>query len=281
MQQVTYGIDVFLQDPEVNKNSRFAIVTNNAAFTSARILSRLALVEKGFNLIKIFSPEHGISVKGADGLSQKDSIDIKTALPIISLYGDRLIPTEEDLKDIDIVLFDIPDVGCRFYTYIATMGNCLEAAANSIDFDAIGGRNTAVFGVKLNLEVLGRSGEIAIAVPQSAIAPLRQAFSRTSSKDALRPDPRWAQQIEREITKASVTLRAVLDERPMRLGEISHLRVGQVLELKATPRTRVNLECDGERLILCQFGKSNGVYTLRVDEFVDREQEFMNDILSG
>ena len=79
MQQVTYGIDVFLQDPEVNKNSRFAIVTNNAAFTSVRILSRLALVEKGFNLIKIFSPEHGISVKGADGSYQKDSIDIKTA----------------------------------------------------------------------------------------------------------------------------------------------------------------------------------------------------------
>jgi len=129
MQQVTYGIDVFLQDPEVNKNSRFAIVTNNAAFTSARILSRLALVEKGFNLVKIFSPEHGISVKGADGLFQKDSIDIKTALPIISLYGDRLIPTEEDLKDIDIVLFDIPDVGCRFYTYLWTMTYVMEACA--------------------------------------------------------------------------------------------------------------------------------------------------------
>jgi len=129
MQQVISGIDVFLQDPEVNKNSRFAIVTNNAAFTSARILSRLALVEKGFNLVKIFSPEHGISVKGADGLFQKDSIDIKTALPIISLYGDRLIPTEEDLKDIDIVLFDIPDVGCRFYTYLWTMTYVMEACA--------------------------------------------------------------------------------------------------------------------------------------------------------
>jgi len=129
MQQVISGIDVFLQDPEVNKNSRFAIVTNNAAFTSARILSRLALVEKGFNLVKIFSPEHGISVKGADGSFQKDSIDIKTALPIISLYGDRLIPTEEDLKDIDIVLFDIPDVGCRFYTYLWTMTYVMEACA--------------------------------------------------------------------------------------------------------------------------------------------------------
>src|SRR6187402_69899 len=127
MQQVVSGIDTFLQDPEVNKNSRFAIVTNNAAFTSARILSRLKLVNKGFNLIKIFSPEHGISVKGADGLYQKNSIDIKTALPIISLYGDRLMPTEEDLKDIHIVLFDIPDVGCRFYTYLWTMTYVMEA----------------------------------------------------------------------------------------------------------------------------------------------------------
>lgn len=157
----------------------------------------------------------------------------------------------------------------------------LDAAGSAIDFDAIGGRTTAVFSVRLNLDALGRSGEIVIAVPQSAIVPMRQAFSRISSKDALQPDPRWAQQIEREITKANVTLKAVLDERSMRLGEISDLRVGQVLELKATPRTRVNLECDGERLILCQFGKSSGVYTLRVDEFVDREQEFMNDILSG
>ena len=129
MQQVISGIDVFLQDPEVNKNSRFAIVTNNAAFTSDRILSRLALVEKGFNLVKIFSPEHGISVKGEDGVYQKDSIDIKTVLPIISLYGDRLMPTKEDLKDIDIVLFDIPDVGCRFYTYLWTMSYVMEACA--------------------------------------------------------------------------------------------------------------------------------------------------------
>ena len=129
MQQVIPGIDVFLQDPEVNKNLRFAIVTNNAAFTSDRILSRLALVNKGFGLVKIFSPEHGISVKGADGSYQKDTIDIKTALPIISLYGDRLMPTEEDLNEIDIVLFDIPDVGCRFYTYLWTMTYVMEACA--------------------------------------------------------------------------------------------------------------------------------------------------------
>ncbi|HEU5164780.1 MAG TPA: DUF1343 domain-containing protein [Chitinophagaceae bacterium] len=129
MQQINPGIDVFLQNPEVNKNSGFAIVTNNAAFTSDRILSRLALLEKGFNLVKIFSPEHGISVRGADGSYQKDAVDIKTGLPIISLYGDRLMPTKIDLEDVDIVLFDIPDVGCRFYTYLWTMTYVMEACA--------------------------------------------------------------------------------------------------------------------------------------------------------
>ena len=127
--QIITGIDSFLSAPKEDKNSRFAMVTNNAAFTSDRILSRLALVKDGFNLIRIFSPEHGISVKGADGVYQKHSTDIKTDLPIISLYGDRLLPTEEDLSDIDIVLFDIPDVGCRFYTYLWTMTYVMEACA--------------------------------------------------------------------------------------------------------------------------------------------------------
>jgi flagellar motor switch protein FliM len=157
----------------------------------------------------------------------------------------------------------------------------VEAPANAIDFEVLGGRDTAVFAVKLNVEVMGRGGEIVLAVPQSAISAMRQAFSRSSGKEPSQPDPRWSQQIEREITRASVVLSAVLEERTMTLGEVSDLRIGQVIQLKATPRSRVHLECDGERMVLCEFGKSNGTYTLRVDEFVDREQEFMNDILSG
>ena len=129
MQKVINGIDVFLSAPGTNKNLRFAIVTNNAAFTANKLLSRLGLVKEGFNLVKIFSPEHGISVRGEDGIYQSNSIDIKTNLPIISLYGDRLMPTEKDLSDTDIVLFDIPDVGCRFYTYLWTMTYVMEACA--------------------------------------------------------------------------------------------------------------------------------------------------------
>jgi flagellar motor switch protein FliM len=164
---------------------------------------------------------------------------------------------------------------------VAATTFALAAPANTIDFDVVGGKGTPVIAATYNLEALGRGGEIVVAVPQAAIVSMRKAFERTPAKDLTRPDPRWTQQIEREITRASVSLSAVLDERQMTLGDIARLRVGQVLHLRATPRTRVHLECDGERMILCQFGRSGGVYTLRVEDFVDREREFMNDILSG
>jgi flagellar motor switch protein FliM len=157
----------------------------------------------------------------------------------------------------------------------------VEALANAVDFEIVGNRSTPVFAAKLMFEALGSGGEILVAVPQAAIAAMRAAFGRASGKEDARPDPRWAEQIEREIKRTNVTLDAVLDERPMQLAEIARLRVGQVLELKATPHSRVHLECDGQRMVLCQFGRSNGLYTLRVDGFVDREREFVNDILTG
>ncbi len=158
----------------------------------------------------------------------------------------------------------------------------VDALANAIDFDILGNRGTPLFGAKLRFDALGRGGDILLGMPPAAIAAMRQTFERAASKETtVRADPRWAEQIEREVTRANVTLQAVLDERPMHLAEIAGLNVGQVLDLQATPRTRVHLECDGQRMILCQFGKSNGVYTLRVEDFVDREREFMNDILAG
>lgn len=121
-----YGIDVFLQK---KTQQRFAIVTNNAAYTSQSISSRVALLQNNIQLIKIFAPEHGITANGADGVAQNNLTDPLTDLPVISLYNHCLQPTEEELNDIDAVLFDLPDVGCRFYTYLWTMTHVMEACA--------------------------------------------------------------------------------------------------------------------------------------------------------
>lgn len=126
-----FGIDVLLEQSPSWKNKPLALVTNHAATTDDLTASREALVRHDFNIKKLFSPEHGLDVRGADGHAMKDGVDVLTGLPVTSLYSDKLAPAKEDLSDIDIVLFDIPDVGTRFYTYLWTMTYVMEACATN------------------------------------------------------------------------------------------------------------------------------------------------------
>jgi uncharacterized protein YbbC (DUF1343 family) len=129
MEKVLFGLDYLLLQKNKFRGSRLALVTNNAASTSDGEPGRVALLKAGFTITKLFSPEHGLTAEGEDGVYQSNGIDSLTQLPIISLYGEHLIPTAEDLAAIDMVLFDIPDVGCRFYTYLWTMTYVMEACA--------------------------------------------------------------------------------------------------------------------------------------------------------
>jgi uncharacterized protein YbbC (DUF1343 family) len=124
-----FGIDIVLNKEPNWKMDRLTMLTNDAARTKTGMISRLALKNARFNLIKIFSPEHGIKTLGEDGAYMHDGIDEITGLPVISLYGEKYMPTEDDLKDIDVMLFDIPDAGTRFYTYLWSMTYWIEAAA--------------------------------------------------------------------------------------------------------------------------------------------------------
>ncbi|SJZ83491.1 exo-beta-N-acetylmuramidase NamZ family protein [Sediminibacterium ginsengisoli] len=126
---ISFGVDILLKaNPDWRDNS-IGLVTNHAATTGKLVPSRKALVENGFRITRLFSPEHGLSVTGADGLAMHDGTDPLTGLPVTSLYGDKLAPDEKDLADIDMLLFDIPDIGSRFYTYLWTMTYVLESAA--------------------------------------------------------------------------------------------------------------------------------------------------------
>jgi len=80
---------------------------------------------------KIFGPEHGFRSDSEAGETVKSNKDVKTGLPIISLYGSNKKPTKEQLKDIDVLIYDIQDIGVRFYTYISTMSYAMEACAEN------------------------------------------------------------------------------------------------------------------------------------------------------
>lgn len=88
-----------------------------------------SLLKRGVKIEKIFGPEHGFRGNASAGVSIDDAVDTKTGIKAISLYGKHSTPTAEDLADIDIMVFDIQDVGVRFYTYINTLQHVMEACA--------------------------------------------------------------------------------------------------------------------------------------------------------
>ncbi len=89
------------------------------------------LLGAGIELVKIYAPEHGFRGEAEAGATIHSSTDSKTGLPIISLYGKNKKPSAEQLQGIDIMIFDMQDVGCRFYTYISTLHYIMEACAES------------------------------------------------------------------------------------------------------------------------------------------------------
>jgi len=107
---------------------RVIIVANQTTTVGERHLVD-TLLSLGVEVKAVFAPEHGFRGEADAGAKVKDGVDGRTGLPIISLYGKNKKPTPEQLKGIDLVLFDIQDVGARFYTYISTMSYVMEACA--------------------------------------------------------------------------------------------------------------------------------------------------------
>jgi len=109
---------------------RTAVVANQTSIVGNTHLVD-TLIQAGANVAKIFCPEHGFRGTAAAGAHVDNSVDTKTGLPIISLYGKNKKPSPEQMKDVDVVIFDLQDVGCRFYTYISTLHYVMEACAEN------------------------------------------------------------------------------------------------------------------------------------------------------
>ncbi|MCS7208521.1 MAG: DUF1343 domain-containing protein [Fimbriimonadales bacterium] len=124
---VKNGIDRLEQYLSELKSLRVGVITNHTGLTAQREPLVDKLRRLGITIGALFSPEHGI--RGQLDEHVPDSVDERTGLPIYSLYGERKKPTPSQLASLDALIFDIQDIGARYYTYIATMGLALEAAA--------------------------------------------------------------------------------------------------------------------------------------------------------
>jgi uncharacterized protein YbbC (DUF1343 family) len=112
------------------KNKRVAILANQTS-----IIGKTHLVDSlkslGVNIIKIFGPEHGFRGNASAGVRVADEVDAKTGIPIVSLYGPKNKPSKQDLADVDVMVYDLQDVGVRFYTNINALSRLMEACQES------------------------------------------------------------------------------------------------------------------------------------------------------
>jgi uncharacterized protein YbbC (DUF1343 family) len=112
------------------KGKRIGIVGNQTS-----IINKTHLVDSlqklGIRIVKVFGPEHGFRGNASAGVRVKDEVDSATGIPIISLYGSKSKPSQQDLSDVDLMIYDIQDVGCRFYTNINVLADLMEACAEN------------------------------------------------------------------------------------------------------------------------------------------------------
>lgn len=138
MDSTRLGINRLLDGDIRLQGSRFGMLTNDAARVGrgsgdpSRVLLADALQSSGTGeIVRVFSPEHGIAARAADGTAVDDAVDPLTGFPIVSLYGERLRPPTAAVSDLDAVLFDVPDAGARFYTYMWTLTHLIDACADA------------------------------------------------------------------------------------------------------------------------------------------------------
>jgi uncharacterized protein YbbC (DUF1343 family) len=126
---VELGIDVLQKnDFDLLRGKRVGLVTNQTGVNSSGEKTRLIL-RKHVHLVALYTPEHGLDGTEKAGVDVRSRRDRLTGLTAYSLYGDTRKPTPQMLAGIDVLVFDMQDIGCRSYTYISTMGKCLQACA--------------------------------------------------------------------------------------------------------------------------------------------------------
>jgi uncharacterized protein YbbC (DUF1343 family) len=126
--KVRLGIDNLEKDFSILANKKVGLITNATGVDSS-FSSTIDILNANAKLTALFAPEHGIRGAASAGDAVGGETDAKTGLPVYSLYGETRKPTDEMLSDVDVLVYDIQDVGCRFYTYISTMQYAMQAAA--------------------------------------------------------------------------------------------------------------------------------------------------------
>jgi flagellar motor switch protein FliM len=157
----------------------------------------------------------------------------------------------------------------------------LESIENKFDLSALGRKTSVSIICAYRVRAFGNDGLALIAVPRSALDPFRGALRGNSPAEASAKDQRWVNGIRERVLLTQVTVRASMEKRGLTLGDVARFRVGQVIGLPFSPSSLIRLECEDKGLFWCALGQKDGSYSVRIEDFIVAQDEFVRTILNN
>lgn len=154
-----------------------------------------------------------------------------------------------------------------------------DAFGEEAGFAAIGPKASVAIVNRCQLKSLDQEGMIAIAVPRAALDPFRTALSRFPGTEGVARDERWSENLYDHIVRTEVKVNVRIEARGFTLDDIARLEVGDVLRLPIAPTSPIRVESEGRTLFWCTLGQKDGHYTVRLEDFSDERQSFIENIL--
>ncbi|MGJ0509979.1 MAG: FliM/FliN family flagellar motor switch protein [Methylocystis sp.] len=154
-----------------------------------------------------------------------------------------------------------------------------ETSLEGAGFFALGARATVVAYVKMALSYGEHKGQIVFALPRSAIDPFRSALSRPPSADGNATDEKWSEKLYNNVVRTEVKAEVRIEARGFTLGDIARLEVGDVLRLPIAPTDPIRVVAEDRTLFWCTLGQKDGMYTVRLEEFSDPRESYIENIL--
>lgn len=167
------------------------------------------------------------------------------------------------------------------FSSVAGVSLEMEPVASKFDFAVLGRKNGPAMTCRCKLAIAGREGDVFLVIPQPVLEPFREPLSRDPSIEAPLLDPQWAKRMQSRVTLTEVSVHAVMEKRDLTLGDVARFEVGQIIDLPISPTSLIKLECERQALFWCALGQKDGLYTIRIEDFVDQDQEFIDDVLGG
>jgi flagellar motor switch protein FliM len=154
----------------------------------------------------------------------------------------------------------------------------MERQEMLVDSTILGRRDAPVVVANILLQAMDMQGGMTIVIPQAALQPIRQKLARDVSAETPADDPRWTRQMHTGVSFAEMTVRGILEEIPMTLGEVAAIEVGHVLKLRGSGMGRVRLECGEQELFWCKLNQIDGRYALEIEEPILEDRDILDDL---